>query len=1378
MSRSLRVCQASIDNVKLSVRRSGFPSQRALAEEIGLSLATISNFLTGKPVDRATFLELCDKLSLDADAIADRDPEPTDPLSQRTLAAIVFTDVVSSTQRMATNERHTLTLMQQDFQQMRTLCQQSGGRVLKNLGDGLLLYFHSAEQAVSCAIAIQQTLRAIATELPPEGSLQHRIGIDLGDVVYGNNDVMGNCVNMAARLQAEAEPGSICLSQSVYDVVKSHLPVPIRYAGERHLKGLPDPSPIYQIDPLDSAPSSSPQPGLPLSAATATPAAAKQDWGEAMDVSIFYGRATELTTLTQWIAADRCRLITLIGMGGIGKTALAIKLAEQVQAEFDYVIWRSLRNAPPLLDLLADLLNVLSRRQQLDLPEAIGGRITRLIEHLRMSRCLLVLDNAESILSTGDSSADKSHARAGAYREGYEVYAHLFQSVGEGRHQSCLVVTSREKPSGLTAKEGKTSPIRSLRLAGLDPNNAQAMLEEKGVSILATDGQALIDHYSGNPLALKIVATTIQELFDGDVAQFLAQGTAVFGDISDLLEQQFNRLTQFEQQVMYWLAINREWVSLAELRTDILSTTSPRLVLDALDSLRQRSLIEKATATAPDGKVATFTQQPVVMEYVSDCLIERVCDELMYGDITLIDSHALSKAQTKDYLRHTQARLLLTPVIDRLQQRLGTKALVTQQLNQTLSILKARSAQPPGYAAGNLLNLLNRLDINLSGYDFSHLTVWQVYLQGVNLHRVNFAHADLTRSVFTQTLGDVLAIAFSPSSALLATGIDRDILLWRIAERRQIATFEGHTAWVRCVAYSPDGNLLASGSNDQTIRLWDVQTGQCLKTLHGHTSGIQTLAFSPDGTLLASGSHEPTICVWDVKTHQCIKTLKGHGDRILTVIFTPDHQTLISTSDDQTIRVWNLTSGECIQTIATHVNWMLSTALSPDGKTLVTGSDRDTVKFWNVQTGNCVATLPDYHATVWAIAFSPDGQLLATGSDDKTVRLWDVETRQCLRILPDHQHQVWLVSFSADGRLLVSGGEDQTVRLWDVELGQCLTTIKSYRNWVAAVAFSSDDRILASGSKDQLVRLWDVETGVCTHVQKGHSDVVTAVAFNPAASVPLMKQTSSSLLASASDDHTIKLWHASTLDYVKTLAGHTGWVQAIAFSPTGQTLASASSDKTVKLWEVRSGECLHTWSEHTHRVTSVAFHPQGLAIASGSDDHTVKLWAVSTGTCVRTLHGHTDRVRTVAYSPDGTRLASGSGDRSIKLWDLQSGQCLHTLAQHTQGVRSLAFSPDGLTLASGGEDCLVKLWDVTTATCRQTLHGHDQVVWMVTFNHKGRIIASCSDDGTIRLWDSKTGEPMNSLSADRPYEGMTITGAIGLTSAQRATLCALGAIAE
>ncbi|GAB1538843.1 hypothetical protein NUACC21_15070 [Scytonema sp. NUACC21] len=671
-----------------------------------------------------------------------------------------------------------------------------------------------------------------------------------------------------------------------------------------------------------------------------------QDWGEAIDVSVFYGRTEEIATLQQWIVNDCCRLVTLVGMGGIGKTALSVKLAQLLQTEFEYLIWRSLRNAPPIHELVSELIRFLSAQQATSLPENLDSKISCLIEYLRAKRCLLVLDNLESILSSDE--------RAGGYRQGYEGYGQLVRCLGETNHQSCLVLTSREKPRGISIKEGANSPIRSLRLPGLTKVQGEKIFTEKGFSVSEDECQSLVKFYAGNPLALKIVATTIHELFDGNVAEFLQQGTIVFGDISDLLDQQFYRLSALERQVMYWLTINREWLSLAELQKDIIPAVSLKNLLETLESLQLRSLIEKNSGN--------FTQQPVVMEYVSDRFIENICQEIQTVEIALFDSCALIKAQAKNYAINAQIQLLLKPLADKLLNLFGTQENVQNCLNQLLSKLKSLTPRKPGYAGGNILNLLWQLQIDLSGYDFSNLTVWQAYLQGMTLHRVNFTNADLSKAALRRTLGGVLSATFSPDGKLLVTNLDNEIWLWEVANMNQIITCNGHTAWVRSLAFSPNGQILASGSNDRTVRLWNVHTGQCLKTLQGHTSWVQSLAFSPDGQILASGSNDQTIKLWNVRTGQCLQTLLGHSDRVIFTTFSSNGQTLVTGGDDKTVRLWDVNVGKCLRVLPIHINWVLSIALSPDGQTLATGSDGTTVKFWDLASGEFIKTLPDYNA--------------------------------------------------------------------------------------------------------------------------------------------------------------------------------------------------------------------------------------------------------------------------------------------------------------------------------------------------------------------------------------------------------------------------------
>ena len=351
-----------------------------------------------------------------------------------------------------------------------------------------------------------------------------------------------------------------------------------------------------------------------------------QDWGEAVDVSVFYGRTEELATLERWIVKDRCRLVALLGMGGMGKTVLSVRLAEQIQDKFDYVIWRSLEQAPPIEQTLASLIQFVSNEQEMDLPETVAGRISRLIDYLRSSRCLLVLDNAEAILQSGETLQECTlpPKSAGHYCKGYEGYGELLRRVGETLHQSCLVLTSREKPKELIALEGDTLPVRSLQLDGLKPVEAQEILKAKGCNCSESEGIALFEYYAGNPQVLKIVATTIQALFDGDISKFLKQGPIVFGDICDLLDQQFDRLSQLEKKVMYWLAINHNSVALPDLRGNIVSPVSQPELLEALESLTRRCLIDKAAPTLLEKNSASVIQNPMLLEYVTKRLIDQV----------------------------------------------------------------------------------------------------------------------------------------------------------------------------------------------------------------------------------------------------------------------------------------------------------------------------------------------------------------------------------------------------------------------------------------------------------------------------------------------------------------------------------------------------------------------------------------------------------------------------------------------------------------------------------------------------------------------------------------------------------------------------------
>ena len=554
--------------------------------------------------------------------------------------------------------------------------------------------------------------------------------------------------------------------------------------------------------------------------------------------------------------------------------------------------------------------------------------------------------------------------------------------MGEVTHQSCLLLTSREKPKEIAALEGETLCVRSFLLSGLQAADGQEILKVKGVFASESESSQLVERYAGNALALKVVATTIQDVFGGEISKFLQQETSVFGDIRELLEQQFTRLSNLEKDAMYWLAINREPVSLLQIGEDIVSQIPPQKLLESLESLVRRLLIEKTAGL--------FTLQPVLMEYVTQRLIEQVCQEITNHHVDLFRCHALMKATAKNYVRDIQIRQILQPVLNGLLGIFRSKKNLEYQLTQILANLRETSPLEQSYTAGNILNLLCHLGTDLSGYDFSDLSIWQVDLRCMKLHDVNFQNANFDRSVFAETFGGVLSVAFSPDGKLLALGdTNGDIRLYQVSNWQQLLICKGHTNWVLSLAFSPNSSIFASGSIDHTVKLWDVRTGQCLKTLCGHEHEIWSVAFSPDGNTLASASDDQTIKLWSVRTGQCLKTFLGHTSWVLSVTFSPDGQMLMSGSDDHTVRLWDISTGECLKTLQGHLDGIRSIAVSPDGQMLVSGSEDHTLKLWDVRTGECLKTFQGHSNEVYSVAFSPQGDLLASGSFDQTVRLWE-----------------------------------------------------------------------------------------------------------------------------------------------------------------------------------------------------------------------------------------------------------------------------------------------------------------------------------------------------------------------------------------------------
>jgi serine/threonine protein kinase/sugar lactone lactonase YvrE/tetratricopeptide (TPR) repeat protein len=300
---------------------------------------------------------------------------------------------------------------------------------------------------------------------------------------------------------------------------------------------------------------------------------------------------------------------------------------------------------------------------------------------------------------------------------------------------------------------------------------------------------------------------------------------------------------------------------------------------------------------------------------------------------------------------------------------------------------------------------------------------------------------------------------------------------WQSGSAEQTRTLSGHSDHVHSLAFSPDGQTLASGSWDHTIKLWRVEDGTLLHTLSGHQRYISGLAFSPDGQTLASGSADGTIRLWRVEDGTLEQIMGDSGNYIFSVALSPDGQTLASAHGNGTIQLWRIADGTLLHTLSGHQNTVESVAFSPDGQTLASGSWDHNVGLWRVEDGALLQTLSGHEWHVSSVAFSPDGQTLASGSWDRTIKLWRVPDGALLHTLTGHGDNVRSVSFSADGQTLASAsgglpGRDTTIKLWHVADGSLLQTLRGHDNQVYSVVFSPDGQTLASASFDRSIKLW------------------------------------------------------------------------------------------------------------------------------------------------------------------------------------------------------------------------------------------------------------------------------------------------------------------
>ena len=560
-------------------------------------------------------------------------------------------------------------------------------------------------------------------------------------------------------------------------------------------------------------------------------------------------------------------------------------------------------------------------------------------------------------------------------------------------------------------------------------------------------------------------------------------------------------------------------------------------------------------------------------------------------------------------------------------------------------------------------------------------------------------------------------------------------------------TLSGHQTRVLSVAYSPDGEQLATIGDDGTVIIWDALTGEDWLRLPGTTIPTdlvteQRIAYHPDGKQLAACDGNQ-LKVYDPASGELLMTLLGHEQDVISVTFSTDGKYIATGSSDTTVRIWDASSGNLLHTLEGHTVEVGGLAFSPEGSLLLSSSEDGTLIIWNVETGERLRSVPEF--TLYKVSFSPDGKRVAAATFNglqvwsytpDSAELITFEESQAILTIPDGSYGI----FSPDGKHLaaVSFGiaSGNAIKVWDAATGQELLTLIGHTDWIMGLAFSPDGKRLASTSLDGTVRIWSLSPGEETIAVSGPgAGYGTRVVYSP----------NGQEFATNGGDGTATIWNVETGKPRLTLTGHAAEVMSMAFSPDGTRFGTGGLDSTAIVWDAASGQKLLTLSGHEDGVRDIAFSSDGKLITTGSFDLTARVWNAATGDQLLKIAGHEGIVPGVAFSPDGTHLATASTDGTSKVWDVKTGELLITLAGHTSGVVDIAYSPDGRKLATASNDATAKIWDAATGSELFTLTGHSSEIRPLAFSPDGKYLATGSGDNTAKVWDVETGAEILTL---------------------------------
>ncbi|MCO5189961.1 MAG: NB-ARC domain-containing protein [Anaerolineae bacterium] len=1006
----------------------------------------------------------------------------------------------------------------------------------------------------------------------------------------------------------------------------------------------------------------------------------------------FRGRQNDLEKLhrlLQMEADSDSRAVALSGMGGIGKTQLAVEYAYCNRACYDGgIVWlddadpsRSLRQQ--LLDMARLLQLSVADPQRADIEEQL---LAALHDHLRTRReTLLIYDNV------------------------IDPQAFIQTQVGAGKTPTTL----GGKVVIITRRQNIPHPVTCLDLHEVTLETAREIVTSVRPE-LTTDPALddLCEMLGYLPLALRLAATALYANPTASIVDYMA-ALREFG--ADRLHREANiTLTDYYANSLT-PALEAQWASVAhdetarqlfvllgqlavttpipiarlELLSAIPNTGWIKKLTNAVNALEQASLIERVDAER-------VRMQPLVKEFAQRQLSAEQAAELrkacvrrlleVYEDAQQLENHCF----TRGFYAVERDLVTLRPLLD-------------------LDLGFDNEAKALNHRETRLWQLLQREAHTLVpaiGANDKHRFRQQLYL------RARLSDYE----VFAATLADMLAASEAAYWEVNWVGRQESSGLQRI--------LTGHLRDVNAVAVFADGTRAISAAADKTLRIWDLTFGDLIYALYMESSRFFTVNVAADKYAFG-GMADGTITKWHLETHALERIWHGHSRAVNALALFADSERMISASSDTTLKVWHLEQEQPLFTLSGHTGWVRDVVLTPDDRYAISAGADGQIIVWDLEQQSIVRHLHGHRSEVLALALAPDGSLLASSSADKTICIWDWKNDAELKRLIGHRDWVNDVAF-LDEQMLASASGDRTIKVWDVATGTASRTLRGHDYRVKAIAPFDNGKQLLSGSADNTVRIWRLDPVADTPVQDGHRGIITAITVND----------SHAIVYTAAEDCSVKAWNIANGQLLQTFLGARKAIHALDYNPKNDQIVAGSQDRTVYIWDATSGELLHKLRGHGGGVQTVLVDDNGTVISGGAD-HRVIIWDVAGNAPHRSYKLHDDWINEIVQY-DAVLFASASGDNTINVWHRESGDVTATLVGHEQWVLSVDVLVGEARLISSSNDRSIRVWHVETQAEQLRLTGHDERVTCVRAFADGKRAISTSADNTLRVWNLET----------------------------------------